>query len=170
MRHLVLAAFVLMGCQSKTPAPATPVVVAPPVQEVVPVKVADSLEVTLLAVSKAFIAGQPVELRMKVRNPTTKPLRFCTYHTLFEGLRNDVLDVTGPSGEVEYRGMMAKRAPPGPEDFLSLAPGAEVESRTVDVSEGYAFTAGKFSVVFPGGSISELAASAPLVLQVEPSP
>ncbi len=170
MRRLALiSALALTACDSKPSKPVEPAAVpTPPVpQEVVPVKVADSLEVSLVPSKSAYPLGKGMELRLRVRNPTTKPLRFCTYHTLFEGLRNDIFDVTGPAGDVKYRGMMAKRAPPTEEDYLSLAPGAQVDSQPVDLGEGYAFDkAGKYTVVFPGGGISGLGASAPLELTV----
>ena len=127
----------------------------------------EGLEVTLVA-GAAPAAGQPVTLRLRVKNPTGAPLRFCTYHTLFEGLRNDILDVRRPDGsKLPYRGMMAKRAPPGPKDFLTVPPGGEALSEAVDVSEGYPFSAGAYSVVFTGSDISGLPASAALSLDLQ---
>lgn len=127
----------------------------------------DALEVTLLP-ADALTAGQPIALRMQVKNPTPKPQKFCTYHTLFEGLRNDLFEVKRADGSaLEYRGMMAKRAPPDADDFITLAPGEARTSDAVDVSEGYAFTPGTFTVVFTGGSISGLPASKPLSLTVK---
>ena len=127
----------------------------------------DSLEVTILP-PDALTVGQPIELRMRVKNATAKPQKFCTYHTLFEGLRNDLFEVKRADGsELEYRGMMAKRAPPDADDFITLAPGEERTSDAVDISEGYAFTPGTFSVVFTGGSISGLPASKPITVSVQ---
>ncbi len=127
----------------------------------------DSLEVTLLP-ADALTAGKPIELRMRVKNSTSTPQKFCSYHTLFEGLRNDLFEVKRADGsELEYRGMMAKRAPPDADDFITLAPGEARTSEAVDVSEGYAFTPGTFSVVFTGGSISGLPASKPITVSVQ---
>lgn len=136
----------------------------PPTPE--PTVMPDALEVTLLPADA--LTADHLELRMRVKNPTSKPQKFCTYHTLFEGLRNDLFEVKRADGSaLEYRGMMAKRAPPDADDFITLAPGEARVSDAVDVSEGYAFTPGTFSVVFTGGSISGLPASKPLSLTVK---
>ena len=138
---------------------------SPPKPE--PTVTTESLEVTLLP-ADALTAGKPIELRMRVKNSTGKPQKFCTYHTLFEGLRNDLFEVKRADGtELDYRGMMAKRAPPDADDFITLASGEERTSDAVDVSEGYAFTAGTFSVVFTGGSISGLPASKAISITVK---
>lgn len=173
MRISALAvALLFCACSSKTvvDAGAPPVKETPAVKET-PVEPAPGkagvLEVTLTG-GDAHLAGKPIKLRMRVKNPTGAPLRFCRYHTLFEGLRNDIFDVKRADGsELEYRGMMAKRAPPGPEDYVTVAPGEEVVSDEVDVSEGYPFTAGTHSIVFPGGGISGLPPSAPLDIDVK---
>jgi hypothetical protein len=62
---------------------------------------------------------------------------------------NHVFEVSGPSGEVDYRGMMKKRAHPGPEGFHQIAPGERVQVQ-VDLGEDYAFPkeGGTFSVRF----------------------
>ena len=157
----LMLAMVMLSCSSKT------TIVDAGQAPAVPVKVSETLDVTLLPAG-SFTAGSPVELRMRVKNSTGKPQKFCTYHTLFEGLRNDLFEVKRVDGSaLEYRGMMAKRAPPDADDFITLAPGEARVSDAVDVSEGYAFTPGTFSVVFTGGSISGLPASKPLSLTVK---
>lgn len=190
---VVVLAVVFAGCPSKpvvvdagvaptepvaapeAPAPvaAPPVVVpdapAPDVKEVVqvPTKINEALVVTLVP-ADSMAAGTSVEFRLRVKNPTKEPQEFCRYHTLFESLRNDVLEVKNASGKkLEYRGMMAKRAPPTAEDMIRLEPGEESTSEAVDVREGYAFTPGRFTVVFPGSVISGLPASAPVSIGVK---
>ncbi|MGV3622933.1 MAG: hypothetical protein ACO1OB_19090 [Archangium sp.] len=164
---IVVLAVVFVGCPSKTVVDAGAPVAEVKEAPLVPLKINEAIEVTLLPRAE-FTAGGPMEFQLRVRNTGTAPQKFCTYHTLFEGLRNDVLDVKSADGrELEYRGMMARRAPPGPEDFVTLEPGDERTSEPVDVSEGYAFTAGKFTVVFPGGGISGLPASAPVSIEVK---
>lgn len=163
---LVVVAVVFSACPSKSVFPDAGPLVVKETAPMVPVK-KTTLEVTLLP-AEGLTAGKPIQFRQRVRNSTGVELKFCRYHTLFEGLRNDVLDVKNGDGiDLDYRGMMAKRAPPGPEDFITVAPGAEVVSEWVDVSEGYAFTAGKFTVVFPGGGISELPSSSSIVVEVK---
>jgi len=62
---------------------------------------------------------------------------------------NDVFSITSASGPLEYRGMMMKRAPPGPSGFAKVAPGAWVET-VIDLGETYGFPAagGRFTVKF----------------------
>jgi len=161
MRFLFVFAMLALSCSSKT------TIIDAGQAHVVPVKVSETLDVTLLPAA-SFAAGSPIELRMRVKNSTGKPQKFCTYHTLFEGLRNDIFDVKNADGtKLDYRGMMAKRAPPGDDDFITLAPGEERTSNPVDISEGYAFSSGAFTVMFSGGAISELPASAPLIIIVK---
>ena len=124
----LMRAMVMRSCSSKT------TIVDSGQAPAVPVKVSETLDVTLLAAG-SFTAGSPVELRMRVKNSTGKPQKLCTYHTLFEGLRNDIFDVkTGDGSKIDYRGMMAKRAPPGDDDFITLAPGEERIGNPVDIS------------------------------------
>lgn len=196
MRTFVLALAVLfVGCPSKptvvdagaapveppvtAPAPVAPTPDAPPaaapdapapeVKEAVqvPTKINEALVVTLVP-ADTLTAKTSVEFRLRVKNPTNEPQEFCRYHTLFEGLRNDVLEVKSASGKVlDYRGMMAKRGPPTAEDMIRLDPGEETMSEAVDVRDGYAFTAGTFTVAFRGGTISGLPSSAPVTVGVK---
>lgn len=112
-------------------------------------------------------AGQSIRIRMIVSNPTGQTHAFCKYHTAFEGLQNDIFSVRTSGHEVEYRGVMKKRAEPGPEDYVHVAPGASVEA-VVDLSEGYAFAAGDYEVSYRGTRISGLKSSPTLALTIEP--
>lgn len=127
---------------------------------------ADVLQVTLEPTAGA-VAGGPLLVRMRVQNPSTTSARFCTYHTLFEGLRNNILEVTDAAGvAVPYRGVMAKRAPPGRKDFVEIPAGGVLVSEAVDVSEGYALPAGTGTLTFTGSDISGLSASPPVKIDV----
>jgi peptidyl-Lys metalloendopeptidase len=111
---------------------------------------ADGLMVELTAE-----AGTTVS--MTVSNTTGARKIFCTYHTPFEGIRNEIFEVTNAGGdEIPYAGMMAKRAAPGPEDYVTLANGA-FESAEVDLTDGYDLeTPGDYTVKFAGNMISGL--------------
>jgi hypothetical protein len=116
-------------------------------------------------------AGEGAEIEMTVSNPTGERRVFCTYHTPFEGIRNDIFEVhRADSGEeLEYAGMMAKRAAPGPEDFITLAPNG-YESAAVDLTDGYDFpVSGDYTVHFPGNMISGLPASNDVMVTVPAS-
>jgi hypothetical protein len=122
---------------------------------------ADGLVVTLLP------GPSPTSVVLQVENPTTTTKTFCDYHTPFEGLRNDLFEVRGVDGVVvDYRGMMAKRAPPGDDDFLDVPVSGRRTSDPVDLLEGYALTTGTWTVRFSGNGISGLPASTPLTLTV----
>lgn len=110
----------------------------------------------------------PTAVRMEVSNPHPAPIEFCRAHTPFEGLRNDLFEVRGPAGtDVPYRGEMAKRAPPGPEDCFAVGPGRHHQAE-VDLAEGYALQAGTtYRVQYRASTISRLPASDVLELQVE---
>jgi hypothetical protein len=130
---------------------------------------AAALQVTLLPSTLSVAAGAPVPLQMQVHNPTAAPVTFCTYHTLFEGLRNNLFIVGSDVGvEVPYRGLMAKRAAPSSSDYRTLRAGETIVSQAVNIGEGYALKAGRSRVTFEGNGISGLSASAPIVVDVVP--
>ncbi|MCB9670766.1 MAG: hypothetical protein H6734_14895 [Alphaproteobacteria bacterium] len=111
-------------------------------------------------------AGTGTEVTMTVVNTGPDRGTFCTYHTPFEGIRNDIFVVERDGRELDYRGMMAKRAPPGPEDFRTVAAGGSVGPVTVDLSRGYALGPGTWSVRYRGTGISGLPDSNPVELVV----
>lgn len=134
MKSMIL--LLLMACKAATPE--------------VPV----SIDAHALTVKLDAVGG--TEVRMTVHNPSDAAQRFCRYHTPFEGIRNRIFRVVGSDGEeISYEGMMAKRAPPGPEDFLLVAPGKDLQA-TVDLERGYAMKSGSYSVNYRGTSISGL--------------
>ncbi len=113
----------------------------------------------------AFVAGQPMRITLTVRNPTQRTLTFCRYHTPFEGLQNDIFSVSASIADVPYQGMMKKRAPPGPEDFIAVPPG-ESRSATVDLAEGYTIPEGGFALSYRGTDISGLPQGGPVGISV----
>lgn len=107
------------------------------------------------------------QVRMTVTNTTSSVQKFCTYHTAFEGIRNDIFIVEDATGvELDYRGKMAKRAPPGPDAFIELQPGAAQTSRVVDLADGYDFARAEYRVRYRGTGISGLDDSAPITLDL----
>jgi hypothetical protein len=121
--------------------------------------------VTLLSIGEPS-ASRGVEVLVRVTNTSQKSQRFCNYHTPFEGFRNNFISITDAQGnEVPYRGMMAKRAAPTRDDYLTLAPGKSEEAR-VDLRDAYALPPGRYTVHFTGGDISGLPDSTPITLDV----
>ncbi|MEZ4322547.1 MAG: hypothetical protein R3F61_34085 [Myxococcota bacterium] len=111
-------------------------------------------------------AGAGTEVALTVENAGSARATFCTYHTPFEGIRNDIFIVERDGVEVDYQGMMAKRTPPGPEDHRTLAPGAVEGPVTVDLSRGYPLSPGTYTVRYRGTLISGLPDSNPVELVV----
>lgn len=109
--------------------------------------------------------ARPGELTFTVNNPTDGPRTFCTYHTPFEGLRNDILVVRASGQRVPYAGIMAKRAPPGPNDFRTLAPG-EQASASFLLADGYTLDPGTYNVLFAGNAPSGLPASPAVIVSI----
>lgn len=118
---------------------------------------------------ETFASEGPALLTFTVANPTDRARVFCTYHTPFEGIRNDIFVVTAAGAEVPYRGMMAKRAAPGPEDFLVMPPGSARQAQ-VDLREGYALPPGLVTVAYRGTAISGLPDSNTATVAVTAAP
>jgi len=74
-----------------------------------------------------------------VTNTHSHPTSFCVYNTPAEGIRGRILEVrrTDPNPkEIEYRGIMVKRAPPTAENYLTLAPGESFRT-SVNINDAY---------------------------------
>ena len=123
---------------------------------------------TALSSEASYKGAGPLWLTFTVSNLSNRPQVFCDYHTPFEGIRNEIFAVQNGAGEViRYGGMMAKRAAPGPKNFIRLAPGAS-KSTKVDLRQGYQLPAGTYSVHFKGSGISGLGDSKALSFSVSP--
>ncbi|AKQ63430.1 Extracellular protease precursor [Myxococcus hansupus] len=94
--------------------------------------------------------GEPVELVFQLSNPTAKPVRVLTWHTPLEGVLNKIFDVSRDNTALEYRGPMAKRAPPTASSYITLEPGASAEGK-VDAARYYDLRApGTYRIAFRG--------------------
>ena len=95
-------------------------------------------------------AGEPVEVVFRLSNPTSQPLYVLDWHTPLEGLLNNIFQVTRDGAEISYAGPMLKRANPGADDYVAVAPGATVEGK-VNVALAYDFTQpGRYRIAFQG--------------------
>ena len=119
-----------------------------------------------LVTAEGYRGDGPLRLVCRVTNPTRRACTFCQYHTPFEGIRNDIFTVTTADGAaVPYRGSMAKRTPPRPQDFRRVEPGQSVTA-DVDLRDGYELVPGVYRVAFSGNAISGLPASAAVTVTV----
>jgi hypothetical protein len=84
-----------------------------------------------------YRVGEPVVLTVEVENRGSDPLRLLGWGTPFEERFSSSFLTVERDGEVlPYDGRLVKRGDPGPRDYLTIEPGATVETR-VDVSAGY---------------------------------
>ncbi|WP_239470717.1 protease [Archangium violaceum] len=102
-----------------------------------------------LSVPPTLKAGQPVEARFQLTNRTAQPLFVLKWRTPLEGrlLGNDFA-ITRDGTEIPYQGPMAKRANPGADSYVAIAPGASVEAK-VELSLAYELTQpGRYRIAF----------------------
>lgn len=114
--------------------------------------------VTVMSMPASIKLGSPMTLKFTVQNPTQGALKFCKWHTPFEGFRNSFLTVTTGSGaEVQYHGMMAKRVMPPPADaYITVAPGKS-ETSEIDLMQAYPIdSAGTYTVRYNSAGMSGL--------------
>jgi hypothetical protein len=103
-----------------------------------------------LSVAPRFKVGEPVMLRFQLTNPTAQPLYVLDWHTPFEGLLNNFLQVTRDGVDIPYQGPMLKRGDPTAEDYVSIAAGASADAQ-VEVSLAYDFSQpGHYRIAFRG--------------------
>jgi hypothetical protein len=57
-------------------------------------------------------------------------------------IENDVFEIKSKDTRISYIGMLAKRNPPGPEDFIGIAPGKKFKT-AVFLDEAYEFLPGR---------------------------
>ncbi|XXF76703.1 protease [Myxococcaceae bacterium GXIMD 01537] len=130
----------------------------PPVEQQAPAPVeqkgAEAVATTLtcaLSAPAQMRAGEPVEVRFRLSNPTAKPLSVLKWHTPLEGLLNNIFEVTRDGTDIPYQGPMFKRADPSADSYATVPAGGSVEA-PVEVSLGYEMKApGRYRIAFRGG-------------------
>lgn len=83
-----------------------------------------------------YSPGEPVVLSFMLTNNNAQDMFVLKWHTPLEGMRNNYLDVTVDGVKVPYRGIMAKRGPPGIDSYRLVAAGETVDAE-VDITKGY---------------------------------
>lgn len=114
--------------------------------------------VTKMTVQQPVKVGSPVMVTFTVTNTSAKELKFCKWHTPFEGFKNSIFDIKNSKGEdVRYKGIMAKRImPPPAEAYITVAPG-KTEKGSIDLLTAYDLTVpGKYTIVYQSSGISGL--------------
>ncbi|MEM9340694.1 MAG: DKNYY domain-containing protein [Bacteroidota bacterium] len=116
------------------------------------------LQVIIELNQETYQVNEPVALSMSVENVSDATASFCTYHTPFEGIQNNIFTVYRGKDEIPYQGKMRKRMSPTEKDHTSLKPG---KTSTCSITlEGYDIhEKGMYTLQFSGNTISGLPAS-----------
>jgi len=118
---------------------------------------AEALE-THISVKQPAKLGNPLILTFTVSNKSSKELKFCKWHTPFEGFKNSYFVIKDSNGEeARYKGIMAKRIMPPPADaYMSVKAGGSV-TVDIDLLQAYEVNkAGNYTIIYEGNLISEL--------------
>lgn len=97
---------------------------------------AQELSVTVEPARPQFGRSDEVQVRVTLANTGATPQFVLKWHTPLEGMTAPLFEVQRDGQPVHYLGIKAKRAAPGPGDYLRLEPGASVSS-TVELSAQY---------------------------------
>ena len=115
--------------------------------------------VVTTSVAAPASAKDGIVVTVTVRNDSATPQKFCAYHTPFEQIKNDLFEIVDAKNlGVEYRGVLARRVPPGPKDYITLAPRAS-KSATVDIRDAYPMSPGSYKIRQRGNDINLLPVS-----------
>lgn len=103
---------------------------------------------TLSSAKTVFAVGEPVTLRVSVRNPGTIPVAVLKWHTPFFGIDGSLFEVRREGAAVAYLGRSVKRPPPVAADYLTLGPAERIEGE-VDLAALYDLTVpGAYTVTY----------------------
>lgn len=116
------------------------------------------LEAVLQAPS-TLPAGEPVEIAFTLTNYTETGLYVLKWYTPLEGIAGEIFRVERDGQPIPYRGLLASRGVPTPEDYVFLEPGGAA-SATVDLATAYDFSEpGEYTIAFISPRISHVARS-----------
>lgn len=104
-------------------------------------------------------SSESVQLRFTLVNDSSTNLYLLRWYTPLEGIAGEIFRVKRDGQVIPYRGILASRMPPTPDDYVALDAGASV-SVVVDLAEGYDLSEpGEYSVKFLSPRISHVAGS-----------
>ena len=110
-----------------------------------------------LGVPASLDSGLVVPVVFNLTNASLDGLYVLKWFTPLEGIAGDIFRVERDDLEVPYRGILVKRGPPMPEDYVWLEAGESV-SADVDLAESYDFAqAGQYTIQFRSPHLSHIA-------------
>lgn len=138
---LVLLAAGSTGCSDGAPPAVGNVASRTPV-------VQSALVCLLTAPQRVPLTEPAVPLGFTLRNDSAWPVTVLGRQTPLEGILGNLFAVTLAGRQLEYRGPMVKRGPPGVDEFVTIASGLD-EHATVDLAAGYDLSSpGRYRVRF----------------------
>ena len=112
-----------------------------------------------LEVPPQMSSGENVQLQFTLVNESDARLYLLRWYTPLEGIAGEIFAVKRDGQMIPYRGILASRVPPTPNDYVALDAGMSV-SVVVDLSEGYDLSEpGEYAVKFLSPRISHVARS-----------
>lgn len=103
---------------------------------------------TLSSPKTVFAVGEPVTLRVSLRNAGTIPMAVLKWQTPFFGIDGSLFEIRREGAAVAYLGRSVKRPPPVPADYLTLVPAERIEG-AVDLAALYDLTVpGAYTVTY----------------------
>lgn len=97
---------------------------------------ADEVLQTRLSPVGAIADDHRVTVRVTFKNTSNEDLHLLAYETPLRGIERDIFIVELDGERMPYTGILAFRAAPTKEDWIQLAPGAEI-SEVIDISGSY---------------------------------
>lgn len=114
-----------------------------------PQAVAADLECRLSVPARVQM-GAAIPLTFELVNRSKAIFNVLNWNTPLEGFYGHYLQITGPGGEVDYRGPAVSRATPTREEYVSIKRGQRIR-KTVNLAQGYDFKAGgRHEITFAG--------------------
>lgn len=89
-----------------------------------------------LEIAASLPAGAPATLTFRLENAGSDPVSLLPWQTPLEGIKAPMLSISHDRQMLAYQGPMVKRAAPGPDAYITLAPG---ETREAQVDIGLAW-------------------------------
>jgi peptidyl-Lys metalloendopeptidase len=98
-----------------------------------------SVQVSLKMNQTSFSSEESIPVSISFTNTGKREVRILRWMTPFDGIKDDLFDVTVNGNRVEYIGADYKRPAPADTDYITLKAGETIE-RTADISGVYDFS------------------------------